>query len=56
MSECASVRLSASLRRTKINNEHMKPTKNNPWAAMDAIVNANPEPTGEEWFTVEQYA
>jgi len=34
----------------------MKPTKNNPWAAMDAIVNANPEPTGAEWFTVEQYA
>ena len=31
-------------------------TKNNPWAAMDAIVNANPEPTGEEWFTSAAYA
>jgi len=31
-------------------------TQNNPWAAMDAIVNANPEPTGEEWFTVDQFA
>lgn len=34
----------------------MKTTKSNPWAAMDAIVNANPEPMGEEWFTVEQFA
>jgi hypothetical protein len=34
----------------------MKTTKNNPWAAMDAIVNANPEPMGEEWFTADQYA
>lgn len=34
----------------------MKTTKNNPWAAMDAIVNANPEPMGEEWFTVDQFA
>jgi len=31
-------------------------TQNNPWAAMDAIVNANPEPTGEEWFTSAAYA
>ena len=34
----------------------MKIGKNNPWAAMDAIVNANPEPTGEEWFTSAAYA
>lgn len=33
----------------------MKPSKNNPWAAMDAIVNANPEPTGREWFTSVEY-
>lgn len=34
----------------------MKTTKSNPWAAMDAIVNANPEPMGEEWFTAESVA
>jgi hypothetical protein len=34
----------------------MKSSKNNPWAAMDAIVNANLEPTGKEWFTGAEYA
>lgn len=26
-----------------------------PWAAIDAIVLANKEPMGEEWFTIDQY-
>ena len=26
------------------------------WAEMDKIYNANPEPMGEGWFTVEQFA
>ncbi len=32
-----------------------KHTKDNPWAAIDAIVRANPEPTGPEWFTTKDY-
>jgi len=47
---------SSTLLRVCNASKHMKTTKNNPWAAMDAIVNANPEPTGEEWFTVDQFA
>jgi len=30
--------------------------KANPWAEMDALMNSNVEPTGEEWFTTEQFA
>jgi hypothetical protein len=30
-----------------------KPT--NPWAAIDAIVKAAPEPTGPGWFSIEEY-
>lgn len=26
------------------------------WAEMDKIYNANPEPMGAEWFTIEQFA
>lgn len=33
----------------------MKIGKNNPWAAMDAIVNANPEPIGDGWFSTQEY-
>jgi hypothetical protein len=33
----------------------MKPSKNNPWAAMDAIVNTNPEPMGDGWFSTQEY-
>jgi hypothetical protein len=32
----------------------LKPT--DPWAALDAIVKYEAEPTGPEWFTVEQFA
>lgn len=31
-----------------------KPT--DPWAALDALVKREAEPTGPEWFTVEQFA
>lgn len=27
----------------------------NPWAALDALMKTDPEPTGPEWFTVVQY-
>lgn len=30
--------------------------QSNPWAAIDAIVKANPEPVGPEWFTVKEYS
>jgi hypothetical protein len=33
----------------------MKSSKKNPWAAMDAMINANPEPMEEEWFTIAEY-
>ena len=33
----------------------MKKNHTNPWAAIDAIVKANPEPMGPEWFTVNDY-
>lgn len=26
-----------------------------PWAALDALMKTEPEPTGPEWFTVDQY-
>lgn len=26
-----------------------------PWAKLDAIMKADPEPAGPEWFTVEQF-
>lgn len=28
----------------------------NPWAAIDALMKTDPEPTGPEWFTVEAFA
>ena len=30
-------------------------TQHNPWAALDALMKADPEPTGPEWFTVYDY-
>lgn len=30
-------------------------TPTSPWAAIDALVRSNPEPTGPEWFTAAQY-
>ena len=30
-------------------------TANNPWAALDALMKADPEPMGPEWFTTEQF-
>jgi len=29
--------------------------QSNPWAALDAMMKSDPEPTGPEWFTVQQY-
>ena len=31
-------------------------TQSNPWAALDALMKADPEPTGPEWFTIGQFA
>lgn len=31
-------------------------TQHNPWAALDALMKADPEPTGPEWFTIGQFA
>lgn len=33
-----------------------KSTATDPWAALDAIVKREEEPTGPEWFTVDQFA
>ena len=37
---------------------HMKSarTKSDPWAALDALMKSEPEPTGPGWFTVDQCA
>jgi len=34
----------------------MKTTKQSPWSRLDAIMKADPEPTGPGWFTVEECA
>lgn len=31
-------------------------TQSNPWAALDALMKADPEPMGPEWFTIGQFA
>lgn len=31
-------------------------TQHNPWAALDALMKTDPEPTGPEWFTIGQFA
>jgi hypothetical protein len=28
----------------------------NPWAAIDALMKTDPEPTSPEWFTIRQFA
>ncbi len=33
-----------------------KPTKIDPWAAMDALMAKNPEPMGKEWMTTNEIA
>ena len=33
-----------------------KSTPTDPWAALDALVKREEEPTGPEWFTVDQFA
>ena len=33
----------------------MKTEENNPWAAMDAIVNNSPQPMGDGWFSTQEY-
>jgi hypothetical protein len=30
-------------------------TRNNPWAALDAMMKTEPEPTGPGWFTVQDF-
>lgn len=29
--------------------------QSNPWAALDALMKTDPEPTGPEWVTAEQF-
>ncbi len=31
-------------------------TQSNPWAALDALMKTDPEPTGPEWFTTDDFA
>lgn len=33
----------------------MKTKQPNPWAALDAVMKTDPEPTGPDWFTVEEF-
>lgn len=31
------------------------PKSSSPWSRLDAIMKSDPEPTGPEWFTAEQF-
>jgi hypothetical protein len=44
------------LRRKPTPSSGIEIVPGDPWAALDKLYNSNPEPTGPEWFTVQEYA